>query len=264
MAEQVKQVTKEQLAAQLLQVYETKQPIDFFSNVHNLSVEESYEVQQVFAAKRSKQTGKEIKGYKISMTSPRTQALFSASEPAFGTLFDDTLHRGHTELELASMFSPLLEPEIVFVLKEDLSIGAAEQEILEKCVLHAGLEIPDSRFADWFPKFQLSDLICDNGVTGKVVLAASGRDDLTQEEAAQIKLTLTQDGKHLDTGYATEVMGNPVASVAWLTQKLGEKNQYLKKGMAISSGTFLSPIPLAAGSYSADFSHIGQIKLEVN
>ncbi|WP_077304907.1 2-keto-4-pentenoate hydratase [Terribacillus halophilus] len=264
MAEQVKQVTKEQLAAQLLEVYETKQPIDFFSKVQHLSVEESYDVQQVFAAKRLKQTGKEIKGYKISMTSPSTQALFSASEPAFGTLFEDTLHRGDTELELASMLSPLLEPEIVFVLKEDLSFGAAEQEILEKTVLHAGIEIPDSRFADWFPKFQLSDLICDNGVTGKVVLAAGGRDDLTLEEAAQIKLTLTHDGEHINRGYATEVMGNPVSSVAWLTQKLAERNQYLKKGMAISSGTFLSPIPLARGIFRADFSLIGQIKLEVN
>jgi 2-keto-4-pentenoate hydratase len=264
MAEQVKQVTKEQLAAQLLEVYGTKQPIDFISKVHTLSVDESYDVQQVFAAERSKQTGKEIKGYKISMTSPGTQALFRASEPAFGTLFEDTLHRGDTELELASMLSPLLEPEIVFVLKEDLSIGAAEQEILEKTVLHAGLEIPDSRFADWFPKFQLSDLICDNGVTGKVVLAAGGRDDLTLEEAAQVKLTLTRDGEYLDTGYAAEVMGNPVTSVAWLTQKLAENNSYLKKDMVISSGTFLSPIPLTAGTYCADFSLIGQIKLEVN
>ncbi|MFS0560604.1 2-keto-4-pentenoate hydratase [Terribacillus sp. 179-K 1B1 HS] len=264
MAEQIKEVDKEELAGRLLAVYETREPIDFISRQYALTAEQAYEVQEAFASAREGRAGKERKGHKISMTSPATQALFGATEPAYGTLFEDTIHTGDTELELASMMSPLLEPEIIFVLKEDLSIGAEEEEILEKSVLSAGIEVPDSRFADWFPKFQLMDLICDNGVTGKVVVSDKGRDDLTLAEVEQIKLTLMHDGKEVGTGFATEVMGNPVTSVAWLTQKLADKDKSLKKGMAISSGTFLSPIPLGKGSYEADFGQLGKVKLQVN
>ncbi|WP_102706554.1 2-keto-4-pentenoate hydratase [Terribacillus saccharophilus] len=264
MPEQTKQVNKEELAAQLLAVQESKQPINFISQQHQLTVEQAYEVQETFAKARAEKTGKQSNGHKISMTSPATQALFGAKEPAYGTLFEDTIHTGDTEIELDSMFSPLLEPEIVFVLKEDLIIGAEEDEILAKSVLSAGIEIPDSRFADWFPKFQLMDLICDNGVTGKVVVSDKGRDDLALEEVGRIKLTLTHDGKEVGTGFASEVMGNPVTSVAWLTEKLAQKNLFLKKGMVISSGTFLSPIPLGKGLYEADFSLLGQVKLQVN
>lgn len=264
MPEQTKQVSKEEIATQLLEVQDTKQPINFISKQHQLTLEQAYEVQETYAKVRAEKTGKYRNGHKISMTSPATQALFGAKEPAYGTLFEDTIHTGDTEIELASMLSPLLEPEIVFVLKEDLSIGAEEEEILAKSILSAGIEIPDSRFADWFPKFQLMDLICDNGVTGKVVVSAKGRDDLTLEEVERIKLTLIHDGKEVGTGSASEVMGNPVTSVAWLTAKLAEKNLYLKKGMVISSGTFLSPIPLEKGLYEAEFSLLGMVKLQVN
>lgn len=264
MPEQTKQVSKEELAARLLEVQDTKQPIHFISHQHQLTVEQAYGVQETFVKARTQKTGKQCKGHKISMTSRATQALFGAKEPAYGTLFEDTVHTGNTEIELVSMLSPLLEPEVVFILKEDLSVGAKEAEILEKSVLSAGIEIPDSRFADWFPKFQLMDLICDNGVTGKVVVSDKGRDDLTLGEVERIKLTLTHDGKELGTGFASEVMGNPVTSVAWLTEKLAEKNMFLKKGMVISSGTFLSPISLGKGLYEAEFSLLGKVKLQVN
>ncbi|MFP7254943.1 2-keto-4-pentenoate hydratase [Terribacillus goriensis] len=264
MAEETKQVSKEELAARLLEVQDTKQPIHFISRQHQLTVEQAYGVQETFVKARTQKNGKQRKGHKISMTSPATQALFGAKEPAYGTLFEDTVHTGNTEIELDSMLSPLLEPEVVFILKEDLSVGAEEAEILEKSVLSAGIEIPDSRFTDWFPKFQLMDLICDNGVTGKVVVSDKGRDDLTLGEVERIKLTLTHGGKELGTGFASEVMGNPVTSVAWLTEKLAEKNMFLKKGMVISSGTFLSPIPLGKGLYEAEFSLLGKVKLQVN
>ncbi|MFP7494510.1 2-keto-4-pentenoate hydratase [Terribacillus saccharophilus] len=264
MTENTKQVDKEKLAEELLQVYETKNPIQFLSNEYQLSTVQAYEVQEEFVEQRTKQTGFITKGHKISMTSPATQALFGAKEPAYGTLFEDTLHTGDTKIELSSMMAPLLEPEIVFVLKEDLSIGAEEDEILEKSILSAGLEVPDSRFVDWFPKFQLMDLICDNGVTGKVIVSDKGRDDLTLAEVEKIKLTLKLDGKEISTGFASGVMGNPVTSVAWLTRKLADKNLFLKKGMAISSGTFITPIPLGKGVYEADFSLLGKVKLHVS
>ncbi|PAE07387.1 hypothetical protein CHI12_11350 [Terribacillus saccharophilus] len=87
------------------------------------------------------------------------------------------------------------------------------------------------------------------------------RDDLALEEVESIKLTLTHDRKVVGTGFASEVMGNPVTSVAWLTEKLAEKNLFLKRNGNQFGYIFITN--LGKGLYEADFSLLGKMKLRV-
>ncbi len=105
------------------------------------------------------------------MTSPETQKLANTNEPAYGTITTSSLLKSTDSLSLTNMNEPLVEPEIMFILTDDISMGATEEEILAHSKLTAGLEIPDSRYKNWFPNFTLQDLLCDNGVMGKVVIA---------------------------------------------------------------------------------------------
>ncbi|RFU69233.1 fumarylacetoacetate hydrolase, partial [Bacillus sp. V59.32b] len=53
----------------------------------DINLDEAYQVQHAFTeAKR--ENNECLKGYKISMTSPETQALFEAKEPLYGQMTD--------------------------------------------------------------------------------------------------------------------------------------------------------------------------------
>ncbi|WP_164214769.1 2-keto-4-pentenoate hydratase [Virgibacillus sp. YIM 98842] len=250
----------EEITENLMTSYKTRKPIDFIRNAYSLDEAASYEVQEAFVRKKCAEYGEEISGYKISMTSPETQALADTNEPAYGTLTTSSMIKTKARLNLEEMNAPLAEPELMFVLTDDLSSEADEEEILAKSKIAPGLEIPDSRYEDWFPNFSLVDLICDNAVTGKVVMGepvdVPNRDDLPE-----VMMQLFHNGEKQGEGSGAAVLENPVSAVAWLVNKLAGRNKTLKKGMVISSGTFISPIKVKKGTYKAVFSGIGEAEV---
>jgi 2-keto-4-pentenoate hydratase len=250
----------EEITETLMTSYNTSTPIDFIRNSYNLDETASYDVQDEFIRKKCETYGEEIKGYKISMTSPETQALADTDEPAFGTLTTSSIAENQATLPLKEMNAPLVEPELIFVLTDDLTAGATEEEILSKSKIAPGLEVPDSRYKDWFPDFELMDLICDNGVTGKVVVAEPV-DAPSFKDLAKVQMKLFHNGEKIEEGVASAVLENPASSVAWLVKKLAQRNKTVKKGMIISSGTFISPIPVKEGTYKAAYTGMGEVEI---
>ncbi|WP_078595709.1 2-keto-4-pentenoate hydratase [Evansella clarkii] len=247
----------------LLEAERNIKPVPFLSGSFKFSEEEAYRFQHELIAKKSLQLNEEVKGYKVSMTSPETQALADTNEPAYGTLLTSNHIEGDfRNIYLPSMNSPLLEAEIAFVLTEDLPYDATVEEITEKTKAAACMEVPDSRYTDWFPNFQLMDLICDNGVTGKIVTSSKWKES-SAVELEKITVSLKRNGEELGEGISTHVMGNPLNSILWLVKKLAKADKHLKKGMVISSGTLTSPVPLEKGVYEAEFSQLGSVKINV-
>jgi 2-keto-4-pentenoate hydratase len=250
----------EEITENLMTSYKTSTPIDFIRNAYTLDENTSYDVQEEFVRKKCETYGEELKGYKISMTSPETQALADTDEPAYGTLTTSSMTNTKTKLSMEEMNAPLVEPELMFVLTDDLTAEATKEEILSKSKIAPGLEVPDSRYKDWFPNFALMDLICDNGVTGKVVIGEPV-DPPALDELPKVKMELFHNGEKVEEGVGSTVLENPVSSVAWLVKKLAKRNKTLKKEMIISSGTFISPIRTEEGTYKAVFSGIGEAEV---
>src|SRR5699024_11536401 len=88
------------------------------------------------------------------MTSDDTQAIAQTDEPAYGTLLTTDILTSGEHFSFDALFSPLVETEIIFILTDDLTLEASEEEILQKSTIAAGIEIPDSRYVDWFPNFR--------------------------------------------------------------------------------------------------------------
>lgn len=74
-------------------------------------------------------------------------------------------------------------------------------------------------------------------------------------------MELFHNDAKISEGFLSAVLGNPVSSVAWLSQKLAGKNRSLKKGMVISSGTFMSPLPVGEGTYRVKYSDLGEVEV---
>lgn len=248
------------ITSKLLHAFETKQPIEFIRHQYTLDEETAYSIQDELIKRKCDQENDEVVGYKISMTSADTQAIANTHEPAYGTLLKSNIVNNGDSVALSSLFKPLIEPEIMFILTEDLTKGADEAEILNKSQIAAGIEIPDARYIDWFPNFSLADLLSDNTATGLIVVS-DPIDPPSFNDMGKITMELLHNGEIIGEGVSSAVLDNPVSAVSWLSEKLAQKDRALKKGMIISSGTFISPLPAEKGTYTVSYSDVGKAKV---
>ena len=123
---------------------------------------------------------------------------------------------------------PLLEPEIIFIVQEDLPYDADLETIRYHTRIAPGIEIPDARYKNWFPNFTLSDLISDNTATGLVVVG-DPVDGLDNDAFANVHLNLYKDDKCIATGESSEVLGNPLNAIHWLIKNYTRTVNNLKR-----------------------------------
>ncbi|WP_423798637.1 2-keto-4-pentenoate hydratase [Neobacillus sp. SAB-20_R2A] len=257
-------INMKDLALEFYTAHKEKKNVELLSNRGILIDEKSaYKIQEMVTNLKIQDNHEEILGYKISMTSEEMRKLGKSIEPAYGTFTSSSLANG--TIQMNSNYQYLLEPELIFVLTEDLSLGASSDEIIQKSKLAAGLEIPMGRYANWFPPSKghtVGDTIADNTFAG-FILPGEAIDIPDSIDWKNIKSTLYFNDEILDEGYSSDVMGNPVNAVCWLSGKLAQKGKYLKRGMIVSSGTFTNPKILKKGVYRVVYDLVGELTLNV-
>ncbi|TWT04282.1 hypothetical protein FQV26_15195 [Planococcus sp. CPCC 101016] len=226
----------------------------------SLEKNRAYSVQHAVTSKKTNDNEEELKGYKISLTSKETQQLFQSETPLYGALTTSALSDGIIDLNSTS--SPLIEIELIFIAKEDLSAADDVHALLEKTQVAPGIEVPDSRFDDWFPKISLGQVIADSAVAGKII-AGTPLDNVTYAQLEKLPGKLTLNGEEIAASDSSEVLDHPVNAVKWLVNELAGHGLTVKKGMSISSGTFILPKTLERGLYEASYGELGSVTLTV-
>src|SRR5262245_59660236 len=94
--------------------------IDPISSTYpDADIEDAYRIsQEVTALKLA--GGRSVKGHKIGLTSKAMRSLTGATEPDYGTLFDNWFILEGDLVPRSKMNRPLVEVELSFVLKEPL------------------------------------------------------------------------------------------------------------------------------------------------
>ena len=224
-------------------------------NVNNLK--EAYDIQDEILNLK-KDDGETLKGYKISLTSEGTQKLFNSTHPLYGAMTDKQIVK---TVSLNDYNDPLLELELVFIVQEELSSEDSVEDIMKKCTVAPGIEVPDGRYKNWFPNISMFHVIADTAVSGSVVI---GEDQsFNYEDLKNIDGTIFFNGKSVKTGNSADVLDHPTHAVKWLVEALDARGDKLTKGMFVSSGTFISPLQLEKGEYKAEYKTIGTVKLTV-
>ncbi|HSB85564.1 MAG TPA: fumarylacetoacetate hydrolase family protein [Ilumatobacteraceae bacterium] len=204
--------------------------------------------------------GRVIKGHKIGLTSKAMRTLTNATEPDYGTLFDDWFILEGSVIPRSTMNRPLVEVELAFVLKAPLrgpAVTVADVIRATDFVLPS-IEIVDTRQAGRGPN-TLIDSISDAAACGLVILGANPT-RLEDIDVRNIGATLSINGDIEESGMARAVMGNPINAVAWLANKLHEYGVTPQEGHTILSGSFIKAIPFKPGdTVEALFNGLGEV-----
>ena len=222
-------------------------------------VEDAYRISQAVTDLKVA-AGRVIKGHKIGLTSKAMRALTNATEPDYGTMFDNWFVAEGSTVPRSRMNRPLVEVEIAFVLREPLlgpHAHAADVIRATDFVLPC-IEIVDTRQKGRGPN-TLVDSISDAAACGLVVLGGRPM-KLTDVDIRRIGASLAINGTVEESGVAQAVMGNPINAIAWLANKLHEYGVELEAGHVLLSGSFIKAIPFKPGdSIVALFDTLGEV-----
>ena len=224
----------------------------------DMIVEDAYAIQLANIQERVK-NGETITGMKIGLTSKGMQTLLGVSEPDYGHLMNTMEIPEGFPCPLSELIQPKVEAELAFRLKKTLrGPGVTLKDVYAATdYVSPALEIVDSRIKNW--KIKITDTIADNGSSARYVIGG------TRKRAEDVDMRLCgmvfeKNGEFVNSGTTAEVMGNPVASVAWLANKLAEFNISIKAGSIVLAGALTAAqVIQAEDTFTASFCDLGSV-----
>ncbi|NNE95196.1 MAG: 4-oxalocrotonate decarboxylase [Acidimicrobiales bacterium] len=229
------------------------------AQVDELSIDDAYAIQ---AALLELQLGRgdTLAGAKLGLTSAAKQQQMGVNEPVYGWLpASSVLWDGY--VDLSGLIHPRCEPEIVFVLAEDLAgPGVRAGDVLDATdTVVGGIEIIDSRYEAF--SFTLPDVIADNTSAARVAVGAVGigpRDVDLKTMGCEFEI----DGEVTGTATGAALLGDPAACVAMLANHLGKHGQKLRAGWLVLAGAATDAQPLNDGTVAtARYDHLGPVTI---
>ena len=207
-------------------------------------------------------------GKKVGCTNKIAQEQVGIFEPFYGNLFSRYFNFSGCKLKSTKFFKPFIEPEISFVIKNDININNAPFTINDANNLFEGIlpsiEIVDFRFGDNIKEVGINNLIITNGASEYWVRSEKifplNIIDLNNHE---IKLYI--DNNLVEKGNTNAVLGNPINSGVWLINKLADLGEPMLKGQFITTGTCTKAVPFISNTnIVADFGFLGKVEINYN
>ena len=225
--------------------------------VDELSIDDAYAIQ---AALLELQLGRgdTLAGAKLGLTSAAKQEQMGVDAPVYGWVpASSVLTNGI--VPLGELIHPRCEPEIVFILGEDLAgPNVTADDVLDATSkVVGGIEVIDSRFEAF--SFTLPDVIADNTSAARVVIGDEGMAP-READLTTLGCVFEVDGEITGTATGAALLGDPAACVAMLANHLGKHGQKLEAGWLVMAGAATDARPLADGTVAtARYSHLGSV-----
>jgi 2-oxo-3-hexenedioate decarboxylase len=197
--------------------------------------------------------GEVVVGGKLGFTSEAMRRAMGVDHPNHGWLTDAMWVHGGVA-DLARYIHPKVEPEIAFLLAEELTAPTSAADVRRAtAAVTACLEIVDSRYVGF--RFGPLDNIADNSSAGGVVLGDPVAPDTVDLRLAGVVVSV--DGVVRSTAAGAAAHGDPAAAVAWMVNTCGRP---LPAGAVVISGGLTAPVDLRPGTVvTAEFDRIGPV-----
>jgi 2-keto-4-pentenoate hydratase len=257
-------LTEEQineLSRDVTKALKTHTPVAYTSEIFpGITISEAYAV-QLRSLKTRVENDEVVVGRKIGLSSKANQQMLGIDQPAYGHLFESTIIPEGDPVSMARLFQPVVEPEICFVLKDDLKgpgVDVAKVLAATAGVMPA-FEIADSRYKEGWNGMKAHDLISDN--CGSTLVVLGGRlTPVADIDPRLVGMVLEVNGEIVATGAGASVLGNPALPVAMMANGFARYDIGLKAGEIVISGSLIAAVPAEAGSsYRATFDRLGAV-----
>ena len=255
---------RREAAAALVHAEETREWAEPITLAYEgADVEDAYAIGQ-YVTEAKVAAGRVVKGHKVGLTSKAMRSITGATEPDYGTIFDNWFLDEGTQVSMSTLNRPLVEIELVFVLGSSLggpSVNAVDVIRATEYVLPA-VEVVDGRYSKR-GKPGVVDSIADAASCGFIMVGGNPV-RLADLDIRHVGGALYKNGVVEESGTAAAVMGNPINAVSWLARKLCEFDVTMAAGHSILSGSFIRAHPIESGdTFVADFGPLGQISFGV-
>lgn len=249
--------TVDALAETLSTAYRTKEPIEPITDETELTIADAYDVQSRVLEK-AYPDGERV-GHKLGLVSEAKQEQLGIAEPIFGALTDEMILEGPVPTD--EMIAPRLEAEVGFLLDDSLEPPVSTTDVLAATqAVVPVVEILESRFVGWsIPSAQ--DVIADVTSAAHVVVGERFR-DVSDVDLALESVLVRHNGELAATGVAADIMGHPARSVAWLGDRLADRDDSIDAGELVISGGISAAIDVEPGDvFGVEFATIGSISV---
>jgi len=204
-------------------------------------------------------------GFKIGCTTSIMQEYMNITEPSYGEIFSPTVYNSPINLNYADYVEPGVEAEIAVKLGEDLPLTNAPYNInsvidaIETCM--TSIELVDARYFD-YRKLDTPTMVADNFFNAACVL---GHPHIFSKDTdlENIQGNMKVNGNIIGKGLGSLIMGHPLQALAWLANKLAERNRSLKAGQFITLGSIVTTYWVSKGDLiEVEMSGLGSIKIK--
>jgi 2-keto-4-pentenoate hydratase len=205
-------------------------------------------------AKARRAGGHQTVGWKVGYANRAMWRALELETLVWTHIYDDTVHYADwndTTLSIASMVSPMIGPEIVFMLAKPPA-SADPIAVLEATEWIAlGFEIIDCVFPDW--KFQPADFVAARGlhaalIIGEPVYIEPEKIEKLATELAEFTVRLLKNNALVAEGAGENALESPALCVGELGEALKRRGaESLQAGDLVSTGTLTASLPIAAG-----------------
>jgi 2-oxo-3-hexenedioate decarboxylase/2-keto-4-pentenoate hydratase len=181
-------------------------------------------------------------GWKVGATTRVMQELLAIDHPCAGGVLANRVFEGNAELPFAELCRPGIECEIAVRLGADLPAGSAPYDAASVrahvATVMAAMELVDDRYDD-FRGWPVAALIADDFFQSAAVLGPETAlaPDL---DLGRLEGITRLDGREAGRGLGAEVMGDPLAALAWLANRFAELGQELRAGDFVLTGSLVA------------------------
>jgi 2-keto-4-pentenoate hydratase len=227
------------------------------------TVLDAYDIQQKFVGLLRSEHGDTI-GYKVGLTSETMQKFCGIGHPIAGVVLKKRVHPSGATLRRSEFGRLGLEFEIAVRIKSDVP-AAHKRYTAEMIQPHIGgvcaaIELVDDRSAD-YGSLDVLALVADNSWNAGIVLS-----DFAPKwpDLEDVLGTASKDNVAIGEGHGRDILGHPFNSVAWLATHLASRNEGLKAGQIVMTGSVMKTVfPAEDAGYGFSLDGIGNVSVNV-